>query len=345
MRTQFSRPLRPRHGPLPEPSRGPHRVDGLLIIDKPVGPTSHDVVARVRRTLRERRIGHTGTLDPNASGVLALVVGRATRLAQFLTSDEKVYEATVQLGVSTDTDDAEGTAVGLRFDGPWPAPSEVEAALNAFVGTSLQRPPIYSAKKIQGRRSYAMARAAASAGGAGHAEAPQPAPVEVALHNVQIAGYGAGLIQLTLTCSAGFYVRALARDLGARLGTGGHLAGLRRTRSGTARLDRALNLATLEHAPARAVEALVPMVDMLPEVAVVRLTAAGAGRAQHGALLGSSDVDWSVQPAGGNPAREPWSPDAPVVKLVAPDGGLLGLARPSSPSEGRWRLHPSVVLC
>src|SRR5436309_8496063 len=123
-------------------------MDGLLVIDKPVGLTSHDVVARMRRVLGERRIGHTGTLDPNASGVLPLVIGRATRLAKFLSGGNKTYDAVVHLGIATDTYDAEGSPVGGKWAGPAPARGAIEHALDSFRGTYMQQPPAYSAKKI-----------------------------------------------------------------------------------------------------------------------------------------------------------------------------------------------------
>jgi tRNA pseudouridine(55) synthase len=163
-------------------------MDGLLVIDKPVGLTSHDVVARMRRALGERRIGHTGTLDPNASGVLPLVIGRATRLAKFLSGGYKTYEALVRLGTSTDTYDAEGTPVGATWTGPLPARETIEAALDAFRGTFLQQPPAYSAKKIDGERSYNIARGARP----GRPDRPAlPAPVSVtvrALDLVSLSG-------------------------------------------------------------------------------------------------------------------------------------------------------------
>src|SRR5437867_11847908 len=134
-------------------------MDGLLVIDKPAGPTSHDVVARMRRVLRERRVGHTGTLDPAATGALALVLGRATRLAQFLSGSDKSYDAVIRLGFSTDTGDAEGHATGVPVATPLPSREAIEAALNAFRGTFLQQPPAFSAKKVEGKRSHTLARA------------------------------------------------------------------------------------------------------------------------------------------------------------------------------------------
>src|SRR4029453_6840552 len=127
-------------------------MDGLLVIDKPAGPTSHEVVARVRRALGERRIGHTGTLDPTATGVLPLVLGRATRLARFLSAGDKSYEAVLRLGVATDTNDAQGAPAGLSYQGPMPSYAAIDRALDAFRGTFLQQPPAFSAKKIDGRR-------------------------------------------------------------------------------------------------------------------------------------------------------------------------------------------------
>ena len=204
-------------------------MDGLLVIDKPPGPTSHDVVARLRRVLGECRIGHTGTLDPAASGVLPLVLGRATRLARFLSASAKAYDAVIRLGVSTDTYDAEGAPLAPPHRGPMPSRDEIDRALDAFRGTYLQQPPAFSAKKIEGKRSHRLARAASrsSAGqrsstGAGapppartDADAsPQtarhsrgrflPAPVSVTAYAVEIVGFDGDTVTLRVDCSAGF---------------------------------------------------------------------------------------------------------------------------------------------
>src|SRR5665213_2557754 len=195
-------------------------MDGLLIIDKPAGPTSHDVVARMRRVLGERRIGHTGTLDPGASGVLPLVIGRATRLAKFLSGGRKTYEAIVRFGVATDTYDADGTQVGARSTEPPPSHDAIERALDDFRGTFTQQPPAYSAKKIDGERSYKAARA----------DRPTlPDPVSVTVHRLEFVRLDGDEATLRVDCSAGFYVRSLAHDLGIRLGVGAHLSALRRT--------------------------------------------------------------------------------------------------------------------
>ena len=217
-------------------------MDGLLVIDKPVGPTSHDVVARVRRALRERRIGHTGTLDPLATGVLPLVVGRATRLARFLSGSDKSYEAEVRLGVATDTDDAEGLPVGEAHSASWPTRDVIDRALDSFRGQFAQTPPAFSAKKVAGRRSYTIHRGRTRDG---VRSVPGPSPLQsqrVTVTQLTLTECAGDRVRLTVICSAGFYVRALARDLGERLGTGAHLAALRRTRVGDLTLDQAVPL-------------------------------------------------------------------------------------------------------
>ena len=258
-------------------------MDGLLIIDKPCGPTSHDVVARVRRAIGERRIGHTGTLDPAASGVLPLVLGRATRLARFLSAGDKSYEAVVRLGVATDTYDAEGVPVGPTHDGARPSIADIEQALDSLRGTFLQQPPRYSAKKIDGQRSYKLARAHARSRSREPREPREPGappanplPVSVTAHAIDILGREGELLTLRVDCSAGFYIRSLAQDLGERLGIGAHLAMLRRTRSGGLTLADAVSLDALERAleddPDAASCWLIPLSGMLSHFPAVVLT-------------------------------------------------------------------------
>lgn len=314
-------------------------MDGLLVVDKPVGPTSHDVVARIRWLLREKRVGHTGTLDPMASGVLALVLGRATRLARFMSCDEKAYDARIQLGVRTDTYDAEGRVIGETFAGPWPTPADVAGALDPFRGTFLQQPPAYSAKKIGGRRSYALARAQAHARTPVEA-APLPDAVAVTLSGCTVTRCDAGIVELSLTCSAGFYVRSLAHDLGERLGIGAHLVALRRTRSGAAKLSQAVTLADAEADLGPTLAAVVPMADMLPHLPAVTLTEAGVQRAGHGSMLGPNDLLQSTALAPPAPASAVGAGTA--VRLLAEDGRLVAIGRRApSPSTA---LHPTVVL-
>ena len=346
-------------------------MDGLLIIDKPVGPTSHDVVARVRHVLGERRIGHTGTLDPAASGVLPLVIGRATRLAQFLSAADKVYDATIRLGVETDTYDSLGEPVGTPYGGALPSPAEIESVLNEFRGTFLQRPPAYSAKRVDGRRSYKTARAHAR-GGAGRSRHPlladaaaprlrspetdassgedgrgaegaretpaadsvlvAPASVAVTAHAIEWIGMDGECVALRVTCAAGFYVRSLAHDLGERLGTGAHLSALRRIESGSASIADALPLATVERNREAAVQALVPLARMLPRFSSVVLTDEGVRYAVHGRDLGPSVVLGGI---GG--ARLASS----MIRLLDRRGDLVGIGQPAAASGF---LHPCVVL-
>ena len=235
-------------------------MDGLLVVDKPAGPTSHEVVARVRRALGERRIGHTGTLDPAATGVLALVLGRATRLARFLSASDKSYDAVIRLGVATDTNDAQGTPAAPPHQGPLPSRDVIDRALDEFRGTFLQQPPAYSAKKIDGRRSYRLARedrhttpARLPRRGPRHSPRRFPDPVTVTTHQIELVSVNRDMVTLRVACSAGFYVRALAHDLGARLRVGAHLLNLRRTRAGDVTLDQALELDAIERDPAGAV--------------------------------------------------------------------------------------------
>ena len=309
-------------------------MDGLLIIDKPPGPTSHDVVSRMRRLLREKRIGHTGTLDPAATGVLLLVVGRATRLAQFLIATDKSYEAVVRLGFATDTADADGQPVGPVSRAPLPPRATIEAALDEFRGTFLQQPPAFSAKKIDGVRSYKLARAAVDARLKPSRYMPDtravPAPASVTVHRLEIVSIEADCVTLQVDCSAGFYVRSLAHDLGQRLGIGGHLASLRRTRSGDFTLEQAIDFEAVERDPPAAIDSIIPLAEMLPALAAVTLTAEGVLRAVHGRELGPADTE------RGLPGRA-----SSFVRLLDQSGQLIGIAEPVG---SRPLLHPSVVL-
>jgi len=303
-------------------------MDGLLVIDKPPGPTSHDVVAIMRRVLGERRIGHTGTLDPAASGVLPLVLGRATRLARFLSAGDKRYEAVVRFGVATDTYDGEGTPVGTARKDVRPAREAIEAALDAFRGTFVQQPPSYSAKKIAGRRSYDMARA-----GSSFDDAPAlPAPVKVTVHRLEITRIEDDDVTLDVECSAGFYVRSLAHDLGRLAGVGAHLAALRRTLSAGLTLDDSMPLEFAERSREDTMAAVVSIDRMLPWLDAITLTDEGVLRAVHGRDIGRSEVA-----AGSVTAAGPTT----VVRLIDELGRLVAIAEAT---DAPGVLHPAVVL-
>jgi tRNA pseudouridine55 synthase len=322
-------------------------MHGLLIVDKPAGPTSHDVVARMRRALREPRIGHTGTLDPMASGVLPLVLGRATRLAQFLSASEKTYEAVVCLGYATDTYDAVGTPSETPFTGEWPTRAAIDEALDRFRGTFDQQPPAFSAKKVAGRRSYDLARSGRSKGPP-HTNSPiQPAverasarslrpvesgaglqPCRVTTHAVDIVSVDESHVLLRIVCSAGFYVRSLAHDLGQALGTGAHLSALKRTACCGFGLDHAVALDDAERNPAVAEASVVPMRSLLGEFPLGVLTRGGLEHASHGRELGPADFIDRPSSAG-------------RVRLLDEDGELVGIATPGS---APGLLHPSIIL-
>jgi len=298
-------------------------VDGVLVVDKPEGPTSHDVVAVARRALGVRQVGHAGTLDPMATGVLVLMVGSATRLARFLSSQPKAYDATILLGVETDSGDRTGRVISRAApEASWPEPGTVRVALGSLRGTFEQLPPAHSAKWVGGERAYTLARAGA--------EVPVRA-VSVTLHDASIVAYEPPRLRLAIRCSAGFYVRALARDLGRMLGCGGALEALRRTESADFTLDEAVPLDLLVSEPGAARERLIAMDRLLPGFPAVRLTAAGERKARHGNDLSAADLAGAAPPC----------PRGGMVRLLAADGRLVGLARPAAPPAV---LHPAVVL-
>ena len=324
--------------------------DGLLIIDKPAGPTSHDVVARARRALREKRIGHTGTLDPMATGVLLLVVGKATRLAKFLSAGDKSYDAVVRFGFATDTGDAQGRALGPVSERPLPTLAEIDAALDAFRGTFMQQPPAFSAKKIDGQRSYKLARASRVTHAAPGSQQAAPGPLDrpalppvarVTTHAIRIMSMDGDQAMLGVDCSAGFYVRSLAHDLGERLGVGAHLTALRRTRVGEFALDRALALDAAEREPERAAAAIVPLAGVLPGLPSCVLTAEGVSRVGHGQDVRPGD---QVPAVGARPSAMDPEPPAvshqPFVRLLDQGGALLAIAERAAGGV----LHPSIVL-
>ena len=290
--------------------------EGGLAIDKTAGLTSHDVVAVARRTLGQPRIGHTGTLDPMATGVLPLLLGRATRLARFLASDRKSYEATIRLGQATSTYDADGTPVGAAATS-LPDRGAVEAALEQFRGHFDQVPPAVSAKKIGGHRAYALARAGAPVA---------LPPVSVEVTRLDLVDLEDGLATLHLDCSAGFYVRSLAHDLGTALGVGAHLTALRRTRSGGFSLRDCISMPQL--AGARDVAAhVIGMAALLPDMPSRPLSPAEADDVMKGRPV----VNVDVLANGSTVSR--------FARLLAPDGVLAAVA------EARGGvLHPLVVL-
>lgn len=258
------------------------QVDGGLLIDKPKGLTSHDVVARVRRLLHVRRAGHTGTLDPLATGLLVLLLGRATRLAQFLMSCEKQYLAGVQLGVATDTYDATGRPTFATPHSFADLPvSQIESALTPFRGKIEQIPPMYSAKKRGGVSLHRLARRGVEV---------ERSPVRVTIHELELLGVERGdpgqRISLRVRCSSGTYIRSLVHDLGRRLGCGAHLASLRRTAAGEFSLASAHTLDELEAPPPHDLGAvIIPPARLLAHLPSVQIEGEQLQRVTHGAAI------------------------------------------------------------
>ncbi len=256
-------------------------MNGVVIVDKPGGMTSFDVVAAVRRVFGERRVGHTGTLDPMATGVLPICVGDATKLVPFLVGGDKEYEAELRLGVTTDSGDATGT-VTSETNAANVSRSDVEQALPGFVGTLQQRPPMYSAVRVGGRRLYEFARQGVEV---------EREPRAVVVHAIELLAFAAPSLRLRVRCGKGTYIRTLATDLGAVLGVGAHLTALRRTQVGPFDLAQALPLSALlatthlvSPAEALADHATVPLDDgQVRDVRAGKLRTIGELRAPDGA--------------------------------------------------------------
>ncbi len=273
-------------------------MHGVLVVDKPKGITSFDVVREVRRALGQKKVGHTGTLDPMATGVLPVCVGEATKLAQFITEATKAYDATLKLGVTTDTLDADGKALVTRAVPPLDA-ATLEAALARFRGPQRQVPPMYSAVRVGGKRLYELARAG---------EEIERQPRDVTVHELVLRDFSADEVKLSVTSSKGFFVRTLAADLGEALGCGAHLVALRRTQSGPFTLAQAMPLAEVQALGKAAAARLVPLGEALTDMASVQVSAAEAARVRHGGLV------------------EVAAPRAGLVRVLGPDGALLAVA-------------------
>ena len=302
---------------------GSSRIDGILVIDKPAGPTSHDIVGLVRRLTGVKRVGHGGTLDPFARGVLPIFVGRATRVVEYHLGDRKQYRATICFGASSTTDDLDGELSPI--DGPAIDRSALEAALPAFRGPIVQVPPDYSAIKVAGRRAYALARAGAR---------PELTARSVTIDRLELIDWDASeparpLAVVEVDCSAGTYIRALARDLGLALGSGAYLGALTRTASGPFRLGDAISLDEVRAAAGedRSVLARLLMpVDTGLDLAALRLTAAERQAVIRGQF---------IRPLAGRPDPN----DDRPMRLVSEAGELIGF--------GRWdgsRVVPDKVL-
>jgi tRNA pseudouridine55 synthase len=293
-------------------------LDGVIVVDKPEGWTSHDAVGKVRRIANTRKVGHLGTLDPIATGVLPLVMGRATRLAQFYTRSDKVYEGLVRFGWSTDTYDRAGEPTSEKREVTL-NPDEIEALLEPLRGEYLQAPPPVSAKKVGGKRAYELVR---------QSIVPQLEPVPVHVFEVVVLGLEGPLLRLRVRCSGGTYIRSIAHDLGQRMGCGAHIEELRRLASGEFEIGQARTIPELESLAAeqRLLEALVPAAQMLPEFPSIFVDEATAAGIRNGKNFPAS------------PFRSPSA--AKHVKAVTREGDIVAIGESVLPNL----YHPVVVL-
>ena len=308
-------------------------MDGVLVVDKPRGITSHDVVAVARRALGEKRIGHTGTLDPLATGVLALACGRATRLVRFLSASDKDYEATIRFGLVTDTYDITGNT--LERSEQHPEREAVVRAIAELRGKYLQVPPPYSAKKVDGTRAYTRAR---------RNEPVALTPSLVFVERAEPVVFTDDSVTVAITCSAGFYVRSFAHELGGKVGTGACLEALRRTRSGDFSLQQAASLAVLSDTAGQhgLAHSIVAMGQLLPELAAVCVTESGRSHLAHGRELRSGgDYRSGIGDRGSGISGSGLESWRNWVRVLDEEGCLLALAQPGT-THGS--LHPSVVL-
>ena len=305
-------------------------MDGILIIDKPAGITSHDVVARCRRILQTKRIGHTGTLDPFATGVIVMLVGKATRLAQFLDKDAKEYEATVRLGFETDTGDRTGELRITNYELRDVSIEEIEDVLKDFRGEIMQTPPMFSAKKVEGKKLYELARQGIEI---------ERKPVSVKIYELRMTNdelrqktddFGLWTLDfgLKVSCSAGTYIRTLAEDIGRKLEIGAHLAQLRRTKAGKFTIENAVTLEQLEKIVSeKSVETiLISMNAAVSHLAEVRLSTFEIGKIKNGVRV----------------ARNlPETTDKSYLRLTDDDENLLAIG---IYNEAEKTVQPNIVL-
>lgn len=301
-------------------------MDGLILVRKPVPWTSHDVVRELRRILGMKRIGHFGTLDPLASGLLLAAVGRATRLFPYFGEYEKAYTARIRLGFATDTYDAAGSPASAEWT-DLPSAKDISAAFSRFEGEIDQLPPPFSAKKLRGKPLYAYAR---------RNQEVERRPSRVRVRAFRLLSYDPPVAEAEVLCSSGTYVRSLAHDLGLVLGCGAHLAGLVRTAIGPYRIEESRDPEEIRelHAGGRTGSFLIPLERLLSDRPAFRLSAQETEDVRCGR---------TVRPRG--PRVEPEEPEpassSPVVRLIGPDGALLALARPGL-DPGTWA--PVVVF-
>jgi tRNA pseudouridine55 synthase len=306
-------------------------MDGLILVDKPPGATSHDVVARLRRILGQQRVGHFGTLDPLATGLLLVAVGRATRLFPFYSRHDKVYSGEMRLGVSTDTYDAEGKPTSEE-SASFPDADTLARAMKKLTGPGEQVPPPFSAKKVDGQPLYKWARAKKTV-------LARPHPVII--RAFELKAYAPPRVRFEVLCSSGTYVRSLVHDLGQTLGCGAHLTALRRLSVGRYLLSESFPLDKIAGL-ARSGDLqsfLIPLESLFPEAPKAVLTEQGRRRLQKGSLLSAGLIAGIIPPE--RPCAQPAPSSSQTHRLFSQEGRFLALAEPV---EGQTAFLPVIVL-
>ena len=302
-------------------------VDGVVIIDKPSGWTSHDVVAKIRNLTKVRKVGHTGTLDPFATGVLPLTLGRATRLTNYFLASDKVYQGVIRFGFATNTYDVDGDPIGEDTH-PQLDIARLREIFSHYQGTVQQTLPPYSAKKVHGKPLYSYARKGIEI---------SPSKKEVTIKSLELLGVNECEVEFELSCSAGTYARSLAHDMGEDYGCGAHLVRLRRTSSGEFSIETAVPLCEGPdfHSCDFFVSRIIPMRNLLPEIPAIVISDGDKKKLIHGMDLNLITADWESE----------------EYRVIDESGELIALARriqsftPATPQPARWvRIHPKLIF-
>lgn len=304
-----------------------NNTDGVVIIDKPAGWTSHDVVAKIRNLTKIKKVGHTGTLDPFATGVLPLTLGRATRLTNYFQASDKVYRGIMRFGYATTTYDIDGSPQG-EDSKPQLDRHRLEAIFAHYQGTLTQTLPPFSAKKVQGKPLYAYARKGIEMA---------PTTKEVTIKSLRLLAVDQSEAEFELSCAAGTYARSLAHDIGIEYGCGAHLTSLRRTRSGEFAIDKAIPLSEGEQYHPREffLSHIIPLRDLLPEIPSIVISDGDRAKLLHGMDLNLLSVDWESE----------------KFRLLDESGNIVAIVQkvqafdPPVPQPARWvRVHPALIF-
>ncbi|HUX07883.1 MAG TPA: tRNA pseudouridine(55) synthase TruB [Acidobacteriota bacterium] len=301
---------------------GRRQLDGFVLVDKPKGITSFDVIRRLRQILHFRKMGHMGTLDPNATGLLPICLGKATRLGRFLLKADKRYRATIRLGQSTDTYDADGQAVGEKQEPPEVSTEALDKLLARYRGTFMQRPPIYSAKKVDGKRLYELAR---------EGKTVEPELCEVTIHQLDVLEHERDRLVLDIRGSTGMYVRSLAHDIGVEIGCGAYLEELQRLGVGALTVENAYTLERIEKMEADGDRSyLQPMDELLPDFPRIEINAFQLERVRNGSMI---------------VIHSPIINTGQRVRLFDPEGRMVAVGEAKKPLGSlQTQVLPKVVL-